>query len=342
MREVIDEGDAIERSQNLMAAEHARERSQCVGTRMERHARKERRSRRRKRIFHVVLARERHLEIHEFRLVAHAELDMRTGSLEVRTLHAHVVLEPEIEFAARAELLCQRVRIVHDENFSVVQNVVTELEEDFLQFVHFLVVLVHIQNEADFRLVAHERSITLVGFDNEPLALAADGIANLPLRLQVHETSPRHHGGLQSGILQNMVNHRGHGAFTARPAHRNRAGFLRNLREHLATVHHRNAKFLRTLQIGVRVLDGGTHHHGREARDNARAVLRKTLDSAILELAHHKRLFALAREEFTELAVGPAHRNALARQVLRDGTHAHARNTDKEVRFSHWSLVISY
>ena len=130
-----------------------------------------------------------------------------------------------------------------------------------------------------------------------------------------------------------MVNHRGHGAFTARSAYRNRAGFLRNLREHLATVHHGDTEFLCTLQIGVCILNGGTHHHGREARDNARAVLREALDSAILELAHHERLFALARKEFTELTVGPAYRDSLARQVLGDSTHAHTRNTDKEVGF---------
>ena len=196
MREVIYEGDAIERSQYLVAAEHAREGRQRVGTRMERHSGAKRGGGRREGVFHVVLARERHLEIHEFRLVAHAELDMRTGSLEVRALHAHIVLEPEIEFAARAELLCQRVRIVHDKDLAVVQDVVAELEEDFLQFVHFLVVLVHIQNEADFRLVAHEGSVALVGFHNEPLALAAHGVADLALFLQVHEARPRHHGGL--------------------------------------------------------------------------------------------------------------------------------------------------
>ena len=206
-----------------------------------------------------------------------------------------------------------------------------ELEEDFLQFAHFLVVLVHIEDEADFRFVAHERSIAFVGFHNEPLALATNGVTDLALLLQVHEASARHHGRLQSRVFQDVVNHRGHGRLSARTAHGNRAGFFRNLREHLATVHHRDAEFLRTLQIGVRVLDGGTHHHGGQARDNARAVLRKALDSAIFELTHHERLFALARKEFTELTVGPAHRNALARQVLRNGTHAHASNTDKEV-----------
>ena len=333
MRKIVHEGNAIERPQNLVTAEHARESRQRIGTRMERHTSKECRGRCRKGVFHVVLARKRHFEIHEFRLVAHAELDMRTGGLEVRALHAHIVFKTEIEFATRAELLCQRVRVVHNEDLAVVQNVVAELEEDFLQFVHLLVVLVHIEDEPDFRFVAHERSIAFVGFNNEPFALATNGVTDLAFLLQVHEAGPRHHGGLKSRILQNVVNHRGHGRLSARTAHRNRAGFFRNLREHLATVHHRDAEFLCTLQIGVRILDSGTHHHGGQARDNARAVLREALDSAVLELAHHERLFALARQEFTELTVGPAHRNALARQVLSDGTHAHASNTDKEVRF---------
>ena len=225
------------------------------------------------------------------------------------------------------------MRVVHDKDLAVVQNVMAELEEDFLQFVHFLVVLVHIENEPDFRFVAHERSITLVGFNNEPFALATNGITNLAFLLQVHEASTRHHRGLQSGILQNVVNHRGHGRLAAGTAHGNRAGFFRNLREHLAAVHHRDAEFLRTLQIGVRILDGGTHHHGGQARDNARAVLRKALDSAVFELAHHERLFALACQKFTELTVRPAHRNAPADKVLGNGAHAHASNTDKEVRF---------
>ena len=280
-----------------------------------------------------MLARQRDFKIHEFCQMAHAELDMRAGGLEVRALHAHVVLETEIEFAARAELLCQRVRIVHDQNLSIAKDVVTELEEDFLQFVHFLVVLVHIQNQADFRFVAHERSIALVCFDHEPFTLAAHRIANLPLCLQVHEAGTRHHRRLQSGVFKNVVNHCGHGGLTARTAHGDGLRLFRNLREHLATVHHGDAEFLRTLQIGIRVLDGGTHHHGIEARDNARAVLRKALDSAVFELAHHERLFRLARKEFAKLAVGTAHRNALANEVLGNGAHAHARNTDKEVRF---------
>ena len=262
---------------------------------------------------------------------------MRTGSLEVRALHAHIVLEPEIEFTARAELLCQRVRVVHDEDLAVVQNVVAELEEDFLEFIHFLVVLVHIEDEAYFRFIAHERSIAFVGFDHEPLALATHRVANLAFLLQVHEARPRHHGGLQPGVFQDVVNHRGYGRLSARPAHGDGLRFLRNLREHLATVHHRDAEFLRTLQIGIRVLDGGTHHHGGQARDNARAVLREALDSALLELAHHERLFTLARQDFTDLTVGATHRDSLARQVLSDGTHAHASNTDKEVGFSHRS-----
>ena len=100
-------------------------------------------------------------------------------------------------------------------------------------------------------------------------------------------------------------------------------------------MHHRNAKFLGTLQIRIRIFDSGAHHDGGKTFDNAGTILRKALDSAIFELAHNKRLLGFSVQELAELTVATAHGNALAHQILRDGTHAHARNTDKEVRFVH-------
>ena len=106
-------------------------------------------------------------------------------------------------------------------------------------------------------------------------------------------------------------------------------------------MHHWDAKFLRALQIRIRIFDSGAHHNCGKTFDNTGTILRKALDSAIFELAHDKRLLGISVQELAELTVATAHGNALAHQILRDGTHAHARNTDKEVRISHWSLVFS-
>ena len=130
--EVVYQGHAVEGPENLMTAEHARECSQGVGASMERHTCTEGSSRCSQGIFHIVLAREWHNELHQFCLVAHPELYGCADGLEVRALHAHVILETEVKFTTGAELLGQRVGVVHDENLSVVQNVVAELEEDFL------------------------------------------------------------------------------------------------------------------------------------------------------------------------------------------------------------------
>ena len=46
-------------------------------------------------------------------------------------------------------------------------------------------------------------------------------------------------------------------------------------------------------------------------------------------------LLGIPVQELAKLTVATTHGNALAHQILRDGTHAHARNTDKEVRISH-------
>ena len=126
-----------------MTTEHAGECRKGVGARMERDSCAEGGRRCGQGVFHIMLARKWHHELHEFCLVAHTELNRGPDRLEVRALHAYIVFKAEVEFTAGAELLGQRVRVIHNQNLAVIQNVVAELEEDFLEFVHFLVVLVH-------------------------------------------------------------------------------------------------------------------------------------------------------------------------------------------------------
>ena len=64
--------------------------------------------------------------------MTYTELDRRANRLEVRALHAYVIFKAEIELTAGAELLGQRVGVVHNQDLAIVQNVVAELEEDFL------------------------------------------------------------------------------------------------------------------------------------------------------------------------------------------------------------------
>ena len=265
--------------------------------------------------------------------MTHAELDMRPDRLKVYALNAHVAFVAKVKFTTDAELFRERMRIVHNQRMARTHDILAELQENLFKFGDFLVVLVDVQDDADFRFVTDKRSITFIDFGNEPFALAAHGIANLALRLQVHKTSSRHHGRLESSVFEDVVNHRGHRRFSARAANRNRARFLRNLREHFAAVHHRDAEFLRTLQIRIRIFNRGAHHHSSQAFDNARTILRKALDSAFFELAHDKRLFCFTAKVLAKLTVATANSNALAYQILRNGTHAHASNTDKKVRF---------
>ena len=122
-------------------------------------------------------------------------------------------------------------------------------------------VLVHVQNQAYFRFVTDQSSIALVGFYNKPFALARNSVADLAFLLQVHKARPRHHGRLKARILQDVVNHGGHGGLAAGAAHCNSLRFLRNLCQHLTAVHYGNAQFLGPLQIRVRIFNGSTHHH---------------------------------------------------------------------------------
>ena len=256
---------------------------------------------------------------------------MRPDRLEINALNTHITFITKVKFTTSAELLCQRMSIVYNQNVACTQDVLTELQENLFEFRNFLVVFIDVQNNTDFRFITNKRSIAFINFGNEPFTLATHSIANLALSLQVYKTCTRHHGRLESSVFQDVVNHRGHGRFSARARDSNRVGFFRNFREHFAAVHHRDAKFLCTLQIRIRIFNRGAHHDCGKPFDNAGTILRKALDSAIFELAHDKRLLGFPVQELAELAVATAHSNALAHQILRDGTHAHASNTDKEV-----------
>ena len=91
-------------------------------------------------------------------------------------------------------------------------------------------VLVHVQNQAYFRFVTDQSSIALVGFYNKPFALARNSVADLAFLLQVHKARPRHHGWLKASILQDVVNHGGHGGFAAGAADGDGLSLFRNLR----------------------------------------------------------------------------------------------------------------
>ena len=207
---VIDKRDAVERPENLMTAEHARERRKRIGTRVERNARAESGSSCGQSIFHVVLARQRNFKLHKFIAMAHTELDMRPDRLKINSLNAHIAFIAKVKFSTGAKLLRERMRIVHNQDVACAQDVLAELEENLFEFFNFLMVLIDVQNDADFRFIADKRSITFIDFGNEPLALATHSVTNLTLGLQVHESCPRHHRRLESSVIENVVNHRGH------------------------------------------------------------------------------------------------------------------------------------
>ena len=243
---VIDKRHTIERSEDLVTAEHARERRKRISTCVERNTGAERSCSCGQGIFHIVLARQRNFELHKFIAMANAELDVSPDRLKVNSLDAHIAFIAKVKFTASAELLCKRMRIVHNQDMACAQDVLAELEENLFKLGDFLVVFIDVQNNADFRFIANKRSIAFINFGNEPFTLATHSVTYLALSLQIHKTSPRHHRRLESCVVENVVDHRGYRRLSARAANGNRARFLRNLREHFTAVHHRNAKFLCT------------------------------------------------------------------------------------------------
>ena len=135
---------------------------------------------------------------------------MRSDRLKVNSLDAHIAFIAKVKFTTGAKLLCERVRIVHNQNVTCAQDVLAELQENLFELGDFLVVFVDVQNDADFRFIANKRSIAFIDFGNEPFTLATHGVTNLALSLQIHKTSPRHHRRLESCVVENVVDHRGH------------------------------------------------------------------------------------------------------------------------------------
>ncbi len=190
--EVIHQSNAVEGSKNLMATEHAGERTEGISAGAQTYAGLECCGCCGQCIFHVVTARQRNRKLHQFIVVTAAENDGRAFSAEIDSLNADVTFGTEVVVTILAKRLCQRVSVIHNQCLAVVQNVAAELAEDFLQFAHFLVVLVHVEDESNFRFVADQSSIAFVSFNYQPFASTANCITNLTFLLQVHKTGASH------------------------------------------------------------------------------------------------------------------------------------------------------
>ena len=271
-----------------------------------------------------------------FRIVRVVVVDPRAVPLEP-ALHAAEALHCALRLGAvaserdghpdgeRGVLAVEVLRTVHfaarvDDRSGAV------LHERVEHLVHLLLRVVVRRGVGDDRRVRaerHERLVALVDFCDGVCALSEADSA-FPSR----NVRPVDAHRVESAAGEDVSEHRCYGGLPARANHRYEPVGRKRAGEGLCAVGHGDAERLRLREAGVRVLDGGTHHHGGQARDNARTVLRKTLDATFFKLSHHKRLFCR-----TELTVRPANRNTFANQILGNGTHAHARNTDKKVRF---------
>jgi hypothetical protein len=63
------------------------------------------------------------------------------------------------------------------------------------QFIHFLVILVDVEQQSQFGVVADDGTVALVGLNDEPVSLADAGVADPALADQTGESGAADDGG---------------------------------------------------------------------------------------------------------------------------------------------------
>jgi hypothetical protein len=180
------------------------------------------------------------------------------------------------------------------------------------------VVARQVERHADRGLVAHERTVALVGLDDQR-ARSRPRVAPQPFGLEQRQLAAGDDRRVLARAAQRLERHRDDGRLAAGAAHRDRARFGDPVREHLRAMDERQAAPLRDREVGHLLLDRGGHHDRGTVAVGAAAVLRVDRDAEPFEL--RARLGALAA---VEAAVAAARAAAAHRLELRERAHAAA------------------
>ena len=182
-------------------------------------------------------------ELDKLSSVMHAERDGVAFRPKIGALNSAFRFESEIVQVIDAVSFGKLVGFVHNERFIFARHIVRKFSKNLLQLGNFLMVFSNVQDHADFWRIADKRSIAFVGFGDEPFSRSSDSVSDLALLFERHKTRARKNRRREFCVIQNMPDHTGHGAFTARTADADRFGAFRNFGEHFAAMHTGNVQF---------------------------------------------------------------------------------------------------
>ena len=66
----------------------------------------------------------------------------------------------------------------------------SELSKQLHQLIQFLMILVHVEQKSDFRVILYNRTITFICFNNQPFSTIISCISNFALLNQSCESGP--------------------------------------------------------------------------------------------------------------------------------------------------------
>ena len=136
-------------------------------------------------------------------------------------------------------------------------RVLLERAEHRQQILRFLVIAAQIEHQSEPGPIAHQAAVALVRFDHEQVSRAGIRVAEQPACLQAGKLRARKHGRGETGELEDLEQHRGHGGFAAGAGDRESSVLFHQARQELGAMQDRNSSPARLRDVRHRLLDRG-------------------------------------------------------------------------------------